>query len=138
MNKIQLDNLIRFSILFRMEGIDNSSPDYIEEKFLLLLGDVNYRETKIPITDNIKKWASKWRFEDIEKIKNILLFLSTINSHGHLDITCIVDAYNIFFDKIISNKVIRLHPNVETKIKSWVESVAISRDYKVNLVTNNS
>lgn len=137
MNKVQLDNLIRFSILFRMEGISNSSPDYIQEKFLSFFGNVSYKEVDIPITEDMKLWASKWRFEDMGKIKNILLFINTINSYRHLDITSIKDTYDNFFHNILNKCEVKLHASVELKISSWLESVVINRDYKINLVTGN-
>lgn len=153
MNKTQLDNLIKFSVLFRTEGLDRSSPDYVLEKWNSFIGNPKFKNLddlieEIRVNQEIlyepDKWRKKWNI--IEKntskwleVRNIAYFIYLVNKVKTLDITYILECYNRLFEyydgEVINSN---LHPLLEDKINTWLDSTRIKRDYKINLIKEKS
>ncbi len=153
MNKTQLDNLINFSVLFRVEELSKTSPDYIREKWLSFIGNPTLKDSNDIInkleSDNDKlgykvnfmpsDWCEKWRVDNWEEIKNIIYFIYLITKPASLDITYILKYYNMFFDGYGEvSSIVKVHPVLDKKINMWLETTRIKRDYRLNLLTKKS
>lgn len=132
MTKTQLDNLIKFSFIFKTINYQQQSPDYIKEKWDYYIGSPIPHVT---VSDSTIKWRDFWHTNDeilpvVEflKINSMIAFVKEKPSD-------ILDRFGRIFDisTINDKKCTGLHENLVKALDMWVTENL--RDYNLCLLT---
>lgn len=158
MNKIQLDNLIRFNTIF-VDGISgadilNHNDEYILEKWDKYIGIYNFKDIyfdletdliglnisipkeKVNIPSKMIEWKELWGEERYKNVKNILYYILVTKVYGLLPSVMVEN-----FEKIVGNvddinkyPGPRLHALVEMEIDRILKINKYKRDYELNIL----
>lgn len=139
MNKVQLNNLIRFAFCMKnCSNIDNNSPDYILEKFRRYLGNPELKSViNDPYDNDFISWANKWRISSIDntEYRNVFLLTKQLSlnvSLSNFRPSNFIKAYDIYFERSsFNNEGPLLHHLLEIKIGEVMKIKEIIRDYKL-------
>lgn len=163
MNKIQLDNLIRFNTIF-VDGISggdilNHNDEYILEKWDKYIGIYNFKEdvssfdisetsyytvlngvsipiNKVNIRSKMLKWKELWGDKKYESVKNILYYILVTKADGLLPSVIIENFEKIVgsVDDINTYPGPKLHTLVEMEIDRILKVNKYKRDYELNIL----
>lgn len=132
MTKTQLDNLIRFSFLFKTMDYQKQSPDYIKEKW------DSYISMPIPqldshLEDSIK-WKKIWNADD-----SMLTLIDFLNHNDSVAFVSdspsdIINRFGSIFDvnKIKDESYNGLHNKLDNALDIWIKNSL--RDYNLCLL----
>lgn len=131
MTKIQLDNLLRFSILFRSMNYKHQSPDYIKEKWVKYIDIALYKKSNL-LTEVSKEYLTFWKGD--EDLLTVVEFLHLNSKAYTLEPSTIIDNFSIFFKMSDIRKTYYndLHYNLNKYQENWV--VENRRDYNLSLL----
>lgn len=134
MTKIQLDNLIRFSLLFRSIDYKKQSPDYIYENWFKYIG-IDLSSVKEDIDNpEAEIYFKTWGYVEKNKLLPVLnyLYLNLINDD--FSPTHIISNFNTIFDvSFIKNQLYNnLHYNLNKYFEELIQKEL--RDYNLSLL----
>jgi hypothetical protein len=145
MNNSQLNNMIRFSLLFNEDmdiNIKHTSPDYIREKWDRYIGVDNIiTSNKSPKFLKVAEWKDTWCVGSFE-YDNILLLIYELNDKFFLEsfgLYGLIELYSSFIDiESINKEESRggLHPLVEEIAQKWLNRKENTRLYKIIQLEN--
>lgn len=132
MTKTQLDNLIKFSIIFKANNYQHQSPDYIKEKWDYYINAPI--PTDIAISGNVAKWKEFWGADN--SLLPIIKFLESNCAVSFIKDTPsdILERFGNIFDvnSINNQNCDNLHANLDKAVDMWVNSNL--RDYNLCLL----
>ena len=159
MNKNQIDNLIRFCLVFHKSHNDfiTCDPSYIKEKWDKYIGfrpkPIDYdKNLEFMLDPSVVQWREKWNVNDhvYIEMKDIINFIIRSNEK-HFFIRSIgmplseriwltSDLITLFEELVgsperINNELYNhIHPNLIRMLDNWLREVAIGRDYQLCLL----
>lgn len=157
MREIKIKNLVNFWFLTRYSNLENTSPDYLLEKWSKYIGVQKFKNNlefktrgnmvSIIMTigeddmfnlESLEKWKRRWYIKnDDELLINIYLFTTINKSKIDWTLSEIIEIFekNVAkIDDINGSEYVNLHKVISNIVDEWFLVPVNNRDFKLEIL----